>query len=431
MVQTVPDCRWSKGRTVILLIQKVERIGTFCIFATGFFKSMDIEFNALLEKNLPFASQIDGFLSKITWLVPDGSFINGDSPLCTIKIYYSNEQLGVRNRTKTIEVTSPVSGYLDIKYEYLQSWKKEINLTGQIYKNNVLCRIIQSDVDDLYFLRKYENLFKYRIENDAYTGRNEIFWEDIFGHPVNWIINDNILFELKRIGDDDCLLFKTKERLDVGTKISFLFTDGTITSFCIYDRPLRRIEKDTRFIIKFILYEKELLDFATKELKSCRVDYQDGDYKVLFSFPMKYSIWSGPGFNSGMFFCLWFRTYMKAMKETIPDWQPKQSPVPESQNNFHEDSKDDTTEQVFVYLMTDKNTGLYKIGISKDPKYRERTLQSEKPTIDLICNKGFPNRKVAQAIESALHSLYGNKRIRGEWFNLDEQDVLDIINTLQ
>ena len=73
-----------------------------------------------------------------------------------------------------------------------------------------------------------------------------------------------------------------------------------------------------------------------------------------------------------------------------------------------------------TYLMKDSNTGLIKIGKAIDPKFRERTLQSEKPTISLfaICN---------DLIEDELHKKYSDKRVRGEWFNLSKDDVSDII----
>lgn len=393
--------------------------------------NMDVVFDTLVNKVVPFASQIDGFLSEITWLIPDGSFVNIGSPLCSIKIYYNNTQLGIRNKSTIIEVKSPASGFLDIKYEHLQSWKKKVNLLKLNDSNNLLCRIVNSNINNLLLWQKYEDFFEYKIEQDAYTGQFAITWTDIFGYPVNWQVNDNILFELKRIGENDCLLFKTKERFDVGTKFSFLFTDNSIISFSLFDKPSKRNEKGTKNVMRFVLYEKELLIFSTKELSSCRVDFPDGDYKILFSFPHKYGIWSGPSFNTGMFFCLWFRTYLKAVKETLPDWQPKQSPDIESQTDSVDNQNKEMDEQVFVYLMIDKNTGYHKIGISNNPQYREHTLQNEKPTIDLLCSKRFPNRKIAQAIESALHSLYGNKRIRGEWFDLGEQDVVDIKNTLK
>jgi hypothetical protein len=71
-----------------------------------------------------------------------------------------------------------------------------------------------------------------------------------------------------------------------------------------------------------------------------------------------------------------------------------------------------------------------KIGISNRPEYRERTLQSEKPTIELLCAKQYPSRTIAEAIEGALHKAFGEKRLRGEWFNLSDQDVIDLKITL-
>lgn len=72
-----------------------------------------------------------------------------------------------------------------------------------------------------------------------------------------------------------------------------------------------------------------------------------------------------------------------------------------------------------------------QIGISNNPRYREHTLQSDKPTIELLCAKEYPSRAIAEAIEASLHKVYANKRIRGEWFNLDDVDVYNIRQTLQ
>ncbi len=85
----------------------------------------------------------------------------------------------------------------------------------------------------------------------------------------------------------------------------------------------------------------------------------------------------------------------------------------------------------FVYLMIDTTNNFYKIGISNNPRYREHTLQSDKPTIELISAKEYPTRTIAEAIEAALHKAYGEKRIRGEWFNLSEEDVEYIKETLK
>lgn len=79
-----------------------------------------------------------------------------------------------------------------------------------------------------------------------------------------------------------------------------------------------------------------------------------------------------------------------------------------------------------VYVMIDKNTGYYKIGKSTNPNLRERTLQSEKPTIEMIFNK-----EAKQSDEKKLHEMFKENRIRGEWFDLNGSDLIKIKNYLE
>lgn len=75
-----------------------------------------------------------------------------------------------------------------------------------------------------------------------------------------------------------------------------------------------------------------------------------------------------------------------------------------------------------TYLMKDNSNGAIKIGKSKTPGYREDTLMSQNPNITLvaICDND---------VEKRLHRMYKHKRMRGEWFSLDESDVYDVITT--
>ncbi len=66
-----------------------------------------------------------------------------------------------------------------------------------------------------------------------------------------------------------------------------------------------------------------------------------------------------------------------------------------------------------TYLIKDYNTGYYKIGKSKKPKHREKTLQSEKPNIKMVKVWDYDTEK-------KLHSFYDKCRIRGEWFELNK-----------
>ena len=85
------------------------------------------------------------------------------------------------------------------------------------------------------------------------------------------------------------------------------------------------------------------------------------------------------------------------------------------ENNSHKN------ERCKTYLMKDENTGFTKIGKSIHPTKRERTLQSEKPTISLfkICD---------ELVEKELHSHFATKHIRGEWYHLSNEDIEYIIS---
>jgi len=74
-----------------------------------------------------------------------------------------------------------------------------------------------------------------------------------------------------------------------------------------------------------------------------------------------------------------------------------------------------------IYVMIDKNTGYYKIGRSLSAIKREKTLQSEKPTIELL--QTFNGKLID---ERNLHTMFKHKRIRGEWFDLSGSDMQSI-----
>lgn len=83
--------------------------------------------------------------------------------------------------------------------------------------------------------------------------------------------------------------------------------------------------------------------------------------------------------------------------------------------------KEEVKEEIkkLTYLILDKRTGYYKIGRSKDPLHREKTLQAEQPDIELVCT-------CITDMEKELHRKYSYARLRGEWFDLSINDVKDI-----
>lgn len=74
-----------------------------------------------------------------------------------------------------------------------------------------------------------------------------------------------------------------------------------------------------------------------------------------------------------------------------------------------------------TYIMYDSTFKAYKIGKSINPNAREKTLGAQFPRIALfaVCDEN---------IETHIHRKYKSKRIRGEWFDLNNNDLKEIIS---
>jgi len=80
----------------------------------------------------------------------------------------------------------------------------------------------------------------------------------------------------------------------------------------------------------------------------------------------------------------------------------------------------------YVYLMEDLRNKTFKIGRSKTPGKRERTLQSEVPQI--VMRFSVP---AEEAHEKQLHDRFQSRRMRGEWFALTNDDLVWIVEFLK
>jgi hypothetical protein len=111
----------------------------------------------------------------------------------------------------------------------------------------------------------------------------------------------------------------------------------------------------------------------------------------------------------------------KKMNSYFKDITPNKKDISSLFNEMFDFSKN-TLEKAYLYLMFEASTGFYKIGVSKKPHRREKTLQSQKPDIEMLYNTQF-TKKRAFSIEQKLHRLFDNKRVRGEWFSLTDEDL--------
>jgi hypothetical protein len=76
--------------------------------------------------------------------------------------------------------------------------------------------------------------------------------------------------------------------------------------------------------------------------------------------------------------------------------------------------------------MEDLRNKTFKIGKSKTPGKRERTLQSEVPQI--VMRFSVPADELH---ETELHEHFSEKRKRGEWFELSNDDLIWLLKYMK
>lgn len=77
-----------------------------------------------------------------------------------------------------------------------------------------------------------------------------------------------------------------------------------------------------------------------------------------------------------------------------------------------------------IYLINALNTNQYKIGITDDNNLEKRIKNIQTGSShELMLLKRFRS-KYATVIERKLHNLYKEKKSHGEWFTLDDEDIL-------
>lgn len=79
---------------------------------------------------------------------------------------------------------------------------------------------------------------------------------------------------------------------------------------------------------------------------------------------------------------------------------------------------------IYVCYVETGDGRIYKIGLAKNPLQRMSQHQCSSPfEIMVACCYFTPN---ARAEESFLHEGFAEKRVRGEWFLLDDDDLVAI-----
>ena len=79
----------------------------------------------------------------------------------------------------------------------------------------------------------------------------------------------------------------------------------------------------------------------------------------------------------------------------------------------------------YIYLMHGLGTEWYKIGLSKNPSVRAQSLGTKSPfQIEILKTYKTKNMKPE---EEYWHERFSSKRTEGEWFTLNDADILEFV----
>ena len=371
---------------------------------------------------------------RYEWKVANFSHVSKEQHICSI-IKNPN-----RYNKKEYKIYSPASGIITLS---LNGETRDFECEEEISNcNELLLFSVYKNRDSLI---KNHFYFFDRLEKDEFDGTMSLSWETCRRLPkceedesyldeypgLEMKADDGkyIIVSLELKNNIPYIVFSVDSkiiRLNNGDSIDLQFI-GIDGNKSVLNFPITRnhIEKKVSNV-----YDNSFYCELSQDDISCMMNNDCVSWRVRFN---KQPFMSVVGSNES----IWcpkeyagdvFRSYSSQFMQLIEELQNEYTISFSSKSNSKPTVA--TNETCFVYLMVDTSNGYFKIGISNDPEYREHTLQSEKPTIEKLCAKEYPNRTIASAIESALHKAYESKRLRGEWFVLDADDVNAIIATL-
>ncbi|EDM45101.1 hypothetical protein SCB49_03234 [unidentified eubacterium SCB49] len=347
------------------------------------------------------------------WLIEDGSFVKAGDPIFQFKDSKYRKHINHSKKAGFIHQNNPrkVGRLNDNELMYIIRDKDEERINERfINKPN----IIKDEFNNSTIIKWEKVSSRFKISEGIKTKSDNLITDFLFS--FNFINNnDQIVFHF------DPKQIKPKQY----DKVFFLFEDGEQIQFELTENPVSSKNRLNEKILEYkgLITKTELELFANSNFKKWKISLLSDKREILGG-----DI-GGDDFyltqnNIQIVIKKFVSEYIDLVNNTIPYYEPTvlKQVRPE---------KETTTDFCFVYLMHDTSNDYYKIGISNSPEYRERTLQSEKPTIEMIASKKFPIRKIAESIEKTLHSAYSEKRLRGEWFELNDNDIEHIKETLK
>lgn len=277
----------------------------------------------------------------------------------------------------------------------------------------------------------------FSVFTDAFTNTKTIDNKHLFEIRMDNMTEDegpehNLIIDFEFLKDKPVIRISYNiidYKVKVGDKVILLFNDGSTIQYLIHTKP-KYLSKagsgNSIFYSNIPLSASEINALSDKFLDKVRLIIDDSERKITF----KHCLNNDCENDQKILLNFYAKAFSKALIEygvDINHLVRDSDEIGKSEQNCNRNKE----YPCYVYLMQDTANGFYKIGISNNPEYREGTLQSEKPTIELICARQYPTRTIAEAFEAALHNTFADKRLRGEWFELSPQDVEILKGTLK
>jgi len=330
--------------------------------------------------------------------VSEGDFVKKGQSILMVK----STDILYHNNFKS-EIFSPANGYIKVDIS-------KGNVRYTFASGKIAFALYHNDLER----QKDTYAVTHEYLRDAFTNEESIKWNEI---RLSYRLN----FRLINISGRDFIDFQylyPDLKLSETDKIIFLLDSNELIEFSSATGRYKLTNQIRGFRIPVYKEEIDLLcDNALEQIR-IRIESVNQNIDIKPPFVKNY-----PKKDFQFVVKEYFQNFRKVVS-SLESHHPLHKPLNNEIKTVNEGS-------CYVYLMIDRINGYHKIGISNQPQYREKTLQSEKPTIELICQKLFPSRKIAESIEKALHEGFKEKRIRGEWFDLSNDEINDLKNTLR
>ena len=375
------------------------------------------------DKTIFYTSSPDHYCIT-DWSKVDGSYIKEGEGICTVEAYPA-----------PFACSAPSSGYL----------QRLITENADIQSSTERPIFALYHDEKSWLASRYSSMIKAEI--DPKTGAMTAGWEYIgMPHPD---LSDYYRAVLSSYKKNDCLKYGKEGKM---VKMRIVNTDGKdyiLFGFSIKEYKYGNTDKLSVLMsngenllfrdgnenpigadmwIRFPLYFEYLSILSESQVKSIRVSVTDTDkYHHIKVADESENEASAPTYFQYIYKDA-IDTYLKYLNQIASIYKPSYKP---KETKRKRKDRDVRKGKYYVFLIQDTDNGYCQFGVSDKLWALEAEWQREFPTIKIIAKKDCPSEKLASALGNGLYMAFQENKVGEEWFELDEQDIHDLLLLLR